>query len=268
METIDEWATVMTATGMRPNTVALRTRAIRHLCRHAGVESPSGLTRRHVAAWLARDLQPNSRRVYWTSVHAWCEWCAEWGVPCADLLAGLPRPHNQPLPPRPLPRAVVRALLDLDCSARTYSYLRLGLFAGLRSCEIAAVQGRDLVDGRLRIEGKGGSVGWVHAHAEVVALADLWGTASWWFPGIGGHEHVIPEVVQQAVKRALVAVGYKRGTTHQLRHSYGTAVQQAQGDIRVTQQALRHAAISSTMIYTGVSEARLDGAVDGLSWAA
>jgi hypothetical protein len=51
---------------------------------------------------------------------------------------------------------------------------------------------------------------------------------------------------------------------HRYRHWYGTAVQEATGDLRVTQECLRHRHVGSTAGYTMVTSARRAAAVAAL----
>ena len=48
-----------------------------------------------------------------------------------------------------------------------------------------------------------------------------------------------------------------RGSPHVLRHSFGMAVYQRTGDLLVTQQAMRHRSISSTVVYARCDDRRL-----------
>ena len=59
---IEQWSNYMTACGVSPATIRIRTQTIKTLPRHAGVDSPLELTRNHVIAWLGRPLKPWSRK--------------------------------------------------------------------------------------------------------------------------------------------------------------------------------------------------------------
>ena len=57
-------------------------------------------------------------------------------------------------------------------------------------------------------------------------------------------------------------------TPHSLRHWYGTQLQERHGDSRLTQTLLRHSSLTSTQIYTRVSDARKHAAGGGVAVAA
>ena len=69
----------------------------------------------------------------------------------------------------------------------------------------------------------------------------------------------------QIVKRyAAMAKIKKRVTPHVLRHSYATAVYQEKHDPLLLKELLGHASLSTTMIYTHMSDADLKTGVDGV----
>ena len=69
--------------------------------------------------------------------------------------------------------------------------------------------------------------------------------------------------VQQVWKAAQAKAGIDRPyRMHALRHYFATTVYSVTKDIRLTQVAMRHQSVSSTMVYTHVSNAAVEKAVE------
>jgi site-specific recombinase XerD len=66
---------------------------------------------------------------------------------------------------------------------------------------------------------------------------------------------------QRRLAAWLTAAKITGKSAHALRHTFATRIYQHTGDILVTQQALGHASVASTVIYARVNHARLREAV-------
>lgn len=153
----------------------------------------------------------------------------------------LPRRLPRPVPADSVDQALVLAEPPMSV------VIGLAADAGLRCCEIARLQWSDvdLGAGRIHVAGKGGRdriVGIPRRLAvQLAGLDDVIG------PVIG--VDWTPHRVSYRTSRYLRSIGID-ATAHRLRHSYATRLlEQSGGRIRVVQQALGHATVSTTELY-------------------
>jgi site-specific recombinase XerC len=165
-----------------------------------------------------------------------------------------------------LPRCIpsleaVRALLDADPSPMYRAIYALMAGAGLRISEVLAVRWLDFVVRdpdpimTLRVEGKGSKVRDVPIGDEVyryVAEAYRAHLRSDPRMGLGTAFPVTARTVQRRIKR----YGGAALHPHALRHAFATRVYEGTTDLRLVGDLLGHASVSTTAIYTHVSDKR------------
>lgn len=174
--------------------------------------------------------------------------------------------------PKILTRDEVRALLDAPnlrypTGLRNRCILEIMYRAGLRVGEVCALKPRDvdLRRGVARVhDGKGGD-GTAYFDAETLrVLIEQWKTIRRTLPK---SEHlfctldggpVSVRYVQQMVKRMAKRAGITAVCTpHILRHTFATELLEEGFSLREVQDAVRHADVSTTQIYTHVLDEQL-----------
>jgi integrase/recombinase XerC len=124
------------------------------------------------------------------------------------------------------------------------------------------VEDVDLRDGSVRVLGKGGKERIVPLHRKAVAALRAYlgpradGTGPLFLNGRGGRLTV--RSVHRVVRGRAAAVGlHRRVTPHTLRHTFATHLLDAGADLRLIQELLGHARLTTTQRYTHVSAERL-----------
>ncbi len=148
---------------------------------------------------------------------------------------------------------------------RDKAILELFYSAGLRLAELCAarLEWMDFEDGFLRVTGKGNKPRMVRVGKKALAaMTDYLEnerpklvkriTSSHIFIGIRGAA-LTPERIRQIVKKRAAFAGIDTAVyPHMLRHSFATHLLEGGADLRVIQELLGHADISTTQIYTHV----------------
>ncbi|MBS0959265.1 MULTISPECIES: tyrosine recombinase XerC [Acetobacter] len=247
---------------------------------------------RDMRAWLAHErVQPvrpsvrkntpdraartRSRRV--SAVRSFFRYLAKrQGVEnTAVTLLATPR-TKKPLP-RPLSVKDAKAVPQNigDCAHTDMARQRDGtLFlllygCGLRISEALNLDVRDIglvrASNILKVKGKGSKERLIPVLAQVRGALEAWvkvhpdpqGGAAPLFPGVRG-KRLQAGVAQKAMRewRALAGLS-EDATPHSLRHSFATHLMEGGADLRVIQELLGHASLSTTQHYTLADEARL-----------
>ncbi|ERP87693.1 site-specific tyrosine recombinase XerD [Labrenzia sp. PO1] len=154
---------------------------------------------------------------------------------------------------------------------RMYTLIEVLYATGLRVSELVALPvTAALRDARLiEIRGKGGKERLVPlSRAAQAAMKDYVGLRAaegayekspWLFPSHGDSGHLTRQHFARDLKELAVAAGLDAGkiSPHVLRHAFASHLLQNGADLRVVQQLLGHADISTTQIYTHVLDERL-----------
>ncbi len=233
------------------------------------------LTRLELREWLmdlsAQNLSESSKRRLLSSIRGFYKFLTFDGHiasnPAEDLIA----PTKSKYLPRFLSRDEVERLLatpdvEMETGLRDRAILELMYASGLRVSEAANVQigDVDLDAGILTTIGKGSktrrvpvgssAVEWIKSYLVLRKKKNI-PTENLFVTPLG--RPIDRQVIHAFVKKYAEACGLEGVTPHTLRHSFATHLVQNDADIRSVQQMLGHADISTTQIYTHITDKQL-----------
>lgn len=258
---IDLHVAHLRAGGKADATINARTWVLHRLDQHL----PYGLAfaaTEQIENWLAEladaGRKANTLWIYTHHAVAFFRWACLAGYLDGDPTTTITSPRRRRGIPKPVTAAEFARVMDLPEPVRTASALA-GL-AGLRVGEIAACRREHLTEEMILIpSGKGGQPGTVPTHPY------LWQVIEPRPPGpLVTDRHgqaVTAHWLSACARRCFGQAGLPEVHLHRLRHYYGTTIQQLCGDIRVTQECMRHRSIQSTQGYTLVTRSQREAAV-------
>ena len=213
------------------------------------------------------------------AVRGWHRFCVREGLTSTDVAAQV-RP---PTPPRRLPKAIsvddVERLLhaagaeETPLAVRDRALLELLYGTGARISEAVGldVDDVDLDDGVARLWGKGSKQRMVPIGSYAVAAVSAYLVRARPVLATGGSRPSTPALFlnarggrlsRQSAWAVLRSAASRAGLTvevspHTLRHSFATHLLDGGADVRVVQELLGHASVTTTQIYTLVTVDRL-----------
>jgi integrase/recombinase XerD len=285
--------------GLRPNTLAAYRRDLRRyerFLRDRGVTDPDAVNQAVVADYAAAlratptgdgtaHLAPASVARALVAVRSFHRFCLDEAITSGDPTDDVTPPRVAAGIPKPLSEPEVEALLavpvvDGPFGRRDRAILEVLYAAGVRISELVGLDRADLdLDrGAVRVLGKGGMERLVPLGGPARAALEEYlaaGRPELTRPG-GGRGRAGDAVflnarggrlTRQGVWALVRAAGSRAGLgervyPHVLRHSCATHMVDRGADIRVVQELLGHASLSTTQVYTQVSAARLRAVYD------
>ncbi|WP_245535324.1 tyrosine-type recombinase/integrase [Segniliparus rotundus] len=265
---VQEWELFMLARRLSQRTITERIRVIKSFASSIGIE-PSQASALDVARWLAQQssLGQSSLATYSQYLKAWFKWLQVHEHRTDDPMVKVGTVRYPDRAPRPVSDRDLARLLETVNRKRTRLMVLLYCLAGLRAFEIAKLRGEDIVDGVfVRVLGKGNKERLVPLHPILQAIAPTMPERGWWFPRDSRWPgmHISGKSVSQTISLTMRRAGV-RATPHQLRHWQGTTLLDEGVDIRVVQEIMRHASISTTAQYTQVPTHKTSEAVSRLN---
>lgn len=258
---IADWRLWMGAKGLSQRTIRDRTQVVGRLLRDTNTTAGT-VGARDIQVFLARDVSATTKATYHAHVRAFTAWMQRTGVRDDNPADRTPRPRRPKSTPRPVTPAQVQSMLAHANRRRTYAYIMLAAYAGLRVHEIAKLRGEDIADGLLTVTGKGGKTATIPVHNNLAPLVDRAPKIGYWFPSpqMGG-DHIHGTAVSAAIHDCMRRSGVS-GTPHALRHFYGTELVKAGVNLRVVQVLMRHESPATTAIYTLVDQGQMRDGID------
>lgn len=271
--------------GLAANTLSSYRRDLRRYQEYLaeiGVESLEAVAEAHVSSFLVRlregdadhpPLSSTSAARTVVAVRGFHKFAVADGLATADPAAAVKPPTPAKRLPKALPLSDVEAILEASGAAGTTLALRDRALlevlygTGARISEAVGLDVDDLdpVDGTVLLRGKGGKerlvpVGsfardavdayLVRGRPELVATGS--GTPALFLNARGGR------LSRQSAWAVLVKAAERAGVTrdvspHTLRHSFATHLLDGGADVRVVQELLGHASVTTTQVYTLVT---------------
>ena len=249
----------------------------KHLARHSIPLKDVGTD--ELAAFLSRrksdGLLASSLRITTVHLKVFFRWLAARSSLEMDPAEPLLAPRADQILPETLHGSEIKRLLEsIDPSTpldrRDLTILEVFYSSGLRLSELCALRLEmiDLEEGFLRITGKGNKTRLVRIGGRAVdAVRDYLANSRPKLVTRRSSSHVFlsvrggalsPDRVRQIVKERAKMAGIEQAMyPHLLRHSFATHLLEGGADLRVIQELLGHADISTTQIYTHVDRQRL-----------
>ena len=236
---------------------------LRHFDKVCGPLQPSRIARRHVRRWLAalEPFAPATRRRRWSTVRTFFSWLVLEGRLRRHPLAGMRGPRQPRAVPRAMKAADVARVLLACPDPRARLIVTLMVQAGLRCCEVSALELGDIdrARGLMRIKGSG--------HERLLPLLDeiqerLQDYLAQ-FPATAGPlvrsyrdpwRPLDPDTISGLIARVMWDAGVKGArrdgiSAHALRHTAATDMLRNGAHLRDAQFALGHAHLATTEVY-------------------
>lgn len=237
----------------------------------AGAGDVDHLLLRRYLAQLARVVKKSSMGRKLAAIRSFYRYLVRRGLADRNPAELLATPKKEKRLPFHLDIDQATALMDApDEDARHHlrdrAILETLYSSGLRVSELTGlnIEDLDLVNGMVRVMGKGGKERIVPLGAKAVAavseyLASRGQTAvnSALFLNTRGHRINRRSVARVIDAHVLKIAAFKRISPHTLRHTFATHMLEGGADLRAIQELLGHASLSTTQKYTHVDLNRL-----------
>ena len=283
-EAIDQFLLYLaTERGLSDNYQLSTRRSLEELANWANrtkqIQSPSRIVTADLTEFLryekAKGLAPASMKLVVVAIKVFFRFLRMRSLVQTDPAELLPLPRLVRYLPETMNQVEVKRLLEADLSARPYplrdrAIMELFYSSGLRISELtgARLENLNLSERVLRVIGKGSKTRMVPmgraaceaidrylTHERVTLVRKKTGNELF----LSRHgKKLTTQRIWQVVKEIAASAGMELNVyPHLLRHSFATHLLANGADLRIIQELLGHADISTTQIYTHVDQSRL-----------
>lgn len=254
MQLVDQFSRYQRGRGFSTETIRRRRRSLLQFARHLEPKTLERATLADIEEWLLGYRAARTRHAYRSDLRTFYGWAT-----ARDLLPLNPAALVDPVKvPKSLPRPIGDEVLAAmyTGSLRVRRMIGLGLLAGLRAGEIAALDASDVA---LHTKpptivvraGKGGKDRVIPAHPMLVEL--LAGIPAGPVFANQYGEPIKSKSCSQTIRAHLVRCGIS-ATAHQLRHTFGTEMARAaKGNLLAVANVMGHGSMNTTRGYVGWS---------------
>jgi len=280
VDAIRHWsAWLLTARGRSRSTVVSYARDMQQFIELSGLSDLGELERSHVITWLnqlaEREMAPRSRARKLSSLKSFVAWAREYSHIDSDPVPGELATQRGLDLPHALTRGEVQAILDAAMgtdllSIRDLAMLEVLYASGMRVSELTMLRLSDLhlAEGFAIVTGKGNRQRLVPlGHYAIEALlryidpvrAAICPTAPMCSEVFLTRRGVISRsMVFRLVKKYAALGGVSSHVSpHTFRHSCASHMLEGGADLRLVQELLGHASLTTTQIYTHIDKRRL-----------
>lgn len=244
-----------------------------------GIHAPGAITQPHLTAFLSERKRAGyataSIKLVIVALKVFYRWLLFQNRITHDFAEVLPLPRVERYLPETLNEQQIERLLENLPDSGPLVLRNRAIFETLYACGLrvselcdARLENLDTENRILRVTGKGDKTRVLPVGTKAIEAIQVYlarerpelvrkHTRSHLFLSVRGHR-LTPDRIWQLVKEAAQQAGLPTNVyPHLLRHSFATHLLENGADLRIIQELLGHADISTTQIYTHVEQSRL-----------
>lgn len=267
---------IITERGLAQNTVDAYRRDLEYFCdfmNSLGIDNENDITRIHINLYIkelrTNGLKPTSIVRKIAAIRGWFSWMSVNELIKNNPSLSIEHPKLSQKLPKVLSIEDIEKILSFNLTVLERSVFELLYACGLRVSELSNLKTSnvDLKSGFVRCIGKGSKeriipVGkkavtsirnYLKEREYICKKFDL--TTKILFLNSNGKK-ITRQDVYNFIKKVTAEIG-KKASPHTIRHSFATHLLENGADLRVVQELLGHADVSTTQLYTHVSKKRL-----------